>query len=213
MKIMESWAVPAADNYTIAKMHGGDVLQRKHLDRAMSFVEKRRLAVDGGAHVGTWTRKMSKWFERVISFEPSAESFECLVYNVKDRDNIDLRNQALGNGPGRVRMTLEGFDKAIESGNTMAMFVAEGDEVERISLDSLELDCVDFLKLDVEGSEMNAMLGAEETLKRCKPVVLFEDKDHGRRYGYGREAPSELLMSLGAVWLDTAGCDQIWGWK
>ena len=210
---METWAVPDADNYTIGKLHGSDNYQRKHLDTAMNYVKQRRLAVDGGAHIGTWSRKMSKWFDRVISFEPSAESFECLIYNMNDRTNIDLRNQALGKEPGRVRMTLEGYDKAIANGNTMAMFVVEGDDVDRITLDSLELDDLDFLKLDVEGSEVDAMLGAKETLLRCKPVVLFEDKDHFSRYGYGKEAPRDLLKSLGAAWLFTVGCDQIWGWK
>ena len=213
MKIIDAWALPDADNYLIQKLFGGACYQRDHLDLAMKYVNLHRLAVDGGAHIGTWTRQLSKWFDRVISFEPSMESFECLAYNVNGQHNIDLRNQALGKEPGRVRMTMEGYDHAIKNGNTMAMFVAEGDDVDRIMLDSLNLDDLDFLKLDVEGSEVDALLGAKETLLRCKPVVLFEDKDHFGRYGYGKEAPSNLLKSLGATWLFTAGCDQIWGWQ
>lgn len=213
MKMMENWAVPDADRYTVRKMFGGACIQGGHLDKAMEYVKQRRVAVDGGAHIGTWTRKMSKWFERVISFEPSPESFECLKFNVHDRPNVELRHQALGKEPGRVGMTLKGHDKAIASGNTMAMFVTEGDEVERVTLDSLSLDVLDFLKLDVEGSEVDAMMGAKETLLRCKPVVLFEDKEHWSRYGYGSKAPQELLSMLGASFYCVIGCDQIWGWQ
>jgi len=213
MKIIDTWALPDADNYLIQKLFGGACYQQSHLDQAMKYVKLHRLAIDGGAHIGTWTRQMSRWFDRVISFEPSLESFECLTHNLSGRENVELRHQALGGTHDRVRMTLDGYDKAIRNGNTMAMFVAEGDEVERITIDSLELTDLDFLKLDVEGSEVDALLGAKETLLRCKPVVLFEDKDHFGRYGYGKEAPSNLLKSLGATWLFTVGCDQIWGWK
>lgn len=213
MKIIDTWAVPDADNYVMQKLHGDDCYQRKHLDRAMKYVKLHRLAIDGGAHIGTWTRQMCKWFDRVISFEPSSDTFKCLEHNIQDRGNVELRHQALGSVHGRVKMTLDGYDKAIRNGNTMAMFVTDGDEVERITIDSLGVTDLDFLKLDVEGSEPDALMGAIETLLRCKPVVLFEDKNHWFRYGYGRTAPGDFLTKLGASFLYVVGCDQIWGWQ
>ena len=41
-------------------------------------------------------------------------------------------------------------------------------------LDSLELPRVDFIKIDVEGMELEVLQGAMSTLKRCKPMMLIE---------------------------------------
>lgn len=43
-------------------------------------------------------------------------------------------------------------------------------------LDGYGITDLDFLKLDVEGGECAALRGAEKTLRRCKPVVVIEEK-------------------------------------
>ena len=42
------------------------------------------------------------------------------------------------------------------------------------TLDSFELPEVDFLKIDVEGHEVQVLAGARDTLRRCRPIVLIE---------------------------------------
>jgi len=81
-----------------------------------------------------------------------------------------------------------------------------------VALDSLELQSLDFFKLDVEGGEVEALMGARETLLRHRPIVLFEDKGFWKRYGYTRRAPQEFLVSIGAHHLERAAMDEIWGW-
>ena len=79
-------------------------------------------------------------------------------------------------------------------------------------LDHLALVDVDFIKIDVEGYEPFALRGAKNTLVRCRPVVLFEDKWHWKRYGLPAKAPHDFLLSLGAREIDRVGKDAIWGW-
>ena len=43
-----------------------------------------------------------------------------------------------------------------------------------LTLDTLGLERVDLIKLDVEGMEEEALEGAKETIKRCKPVMYIE---------------------------------------
>lgn len=212
MKMVHGWAFPDADDFMAAQMGENGEYQRSHLDEALKYVPGWGIAVDGGAHVGTWSKLLAARFARVLAFEPSADTFDCLVYNMRDLSNVELHPQALGKEAGWVSMTLEGFEKAIAAKNTGARFTKPGADAQRVTLDSLELPGLDFLKLDIEGGEVEALEGARCTLKAYHPVVLFEDKNHWKRYGYGRKAPHDILTSLGARHLVRAGMDEIWGW-
>ena len=50
----------------------------------------------------------------------------------------------------------------------------DGIEVEAITIDSLNLDNVDLIHLDLESYEDNAIRGAINTIKRCRPVIISE---------------------------------------
>ena len=215
MKIAKGWAFPDADDFMAQQLADDGTYQYHHLQAALAFVKKWDCAIDGGAHVGTWSLPMSLKFKRVLSFEPSPDTFECLSKNLKElhpAPNAELFDVALGSASGWVTMTLDGFERAIEIKNTGARFTIEGGQTRRIRIDGLQLQELDFLKLDIEGGEPDALKGARETLLRCKPVVLFEDKHHWSRYGYARRAPHEFLASLGAVHLAREQMDEIWGW-
>ncbi len=66
----------------------------------------------------------------------------------------------------------------------MGLISSEGDgeSVEMVTLDSFNLDNVSFIKIDVEGHEIEVLKGARATLERNKPVMVIEvygrsDKD------------------------------------
>ena len=81
-----------------------------------------------------------------------------------------------------------------------------------VRIDEWNLPSFGFLKLDVEGSEPLALKGARETLVRCHPIVLFEDKAFWvRRYRLPVDAPQQLLTAVGYHQLAVAGCDLVWG--
>jgi FkbM family methyltransferase len=223
MKFTKGWAFPDVDEFMSKNLPDDGRYQGDHLDAALRYVRGWSTAVDGGAHVGTWSFTMAGRFASVIAFEPSTDTFECLVHNLREREvkNVDTRNQALGAAPGKVSMTLEGYERGFQASaaalktaatNTGARFTVPGGTIDRVTLDSLELQSLDFFKLDVEGGEVEAMMGARETLLRHRPIVLFEDKGFWRRYGYKRCVPQEFLSSIGAHHLERAAMDEIWGW-
>ena len=51
---------------------------------------------------------------------------------------------------------------------------AEGEPVEAITIDFLDLPGCDFLKIDVEGMELQVLQGAEETIRKYQPVIYAE---------------------------------------
>lgn len=212
MKIVNGWAFPDADEFMASQMSPDGTYQLTHLLGAVKHCKRKRVAVDGGAHVGTWSKILAQMFGYVVAFEPSPDTHECLAHNLFSCTNVSFRQQALGKEGGRVDLTLEGFEKAIAAKNTGARFTVPGNQAERITLDSLQMPALDFLKLDIEGGEVDALLGATDTLKLCKPVVLFEDKYHWQRYGYSRNEPHGILASLGAKKIERIGMDEVWGW-
>ena len=169
-----NWAVPAADNY-FRRFLDADPrgFQIDHLQEALKFCfECRRLAVDGGAHIGTWSRHLAAEFDRVMAFEPADDTYACLVENAIAHSNVVPINKALGEVIGRGKIV----DDPSRPGNTGARHLGKGDSVDVIPLDEYDLQDLDFLKLDVEGYEIEAINGAAETLKRCRPVVVIEVK-------------------------------------
>lgn len=192
--------------------HQGGSYQRSHLEQALKHVKQFRGAVDGGAHVGTWAIPLAKVFSRVDAFEPSEDTYIALRENILSTGtkNITTHRMALGSHDGWARMALD--PKQASRRNLGARYVTGGSDVQVVTLDSFHFASIDFIKLDVEGSEPAALEGARETLRRCRPVVLFEDKWLWNRYGLPARAPHDFLASLGAREIDRIGKDAIWGW-
>lgn len=211
MKQMHGWAFPDADEFMAHEMKADGTYQAGHLRVALNYVTDFSLAIDGGAHVGTWTRLLSQAFERVIAAEPSPDTFEALAANMAAFScfNVDLRPVALGATVGLVQMALEG--RAADMRNTGGRFVQDGGDIPVERIDDWNLPSCGFIKLDVEGSEPLALEGARETIVRCKPIVLFENKGFCRRYGLRPDATQAVLTSLGYQELAIVKCDRIWG--
>ena len=178
-------------------------------DRSLDFCHRRRVAVDVGANVGLWSRDLVQSFERVIAFEPVGEFRECLQLNVS-QDRLEIRTEALGNQITTCEMI-------ITEGNTGHTHVNPDSighgSTKIITLDSLNLEILDYLKLDCEGFEYRVLQGAEQTLLRCKPIVVVEQKPHDAYRGqYGQMAAVAFLTNLGMKVLHTVKDDWILGW-
>jgi FkbM family methyltransferase len=203
------FAFPDADVFMAAQLQPDGRYQGDHLDAALGYVTDWHQAVDGGAHVGTWSKALATRFDSVLAFEPAQDTFEALLENVKDCLNVVPMQTALGAGLGSVSMTIDAKNQA--RSNTGARYVQADGPIRMIAIDSLDLPALGFLKLDIEGSELPALMGARNTLLRCQPIVLFEEKGFGARFGVSRGQIGTFLTDLGYRLLAAISCDQIWG--
>jgi FkbM family methyltransferase len=212
--MQHGWCFPDADEFMAGELTPDGRYQDSHLEAALALVTDFSCAIDGGAHVGTWTRPMSQRFARVIAVEPSPDTFEALSANVTafGCTNVELHQAALGSEPGFV--SLAPLDPRAEAlRNTGARYVHEspGATIQRLRIDDWKLDTCGFIKLDVEGSEPLALEGALLTLRRCRPIVLFENKKFWRRFGLADDAPQQILRGAGYRLRCVARMDAIWG--
>lgn len=183
--------------------------QEPQLRAALALVQHHRVAIDGGAHVGLMTRVLGPLFTHVYAFEPAPDAFACLLKNTGHLDSVRPAQVALGRSVGRC-----GIDDLAD--NTGARQVdPKGDNTLLVTIDSLKLPHLDFLKLDIQGYEYEALRGGRETLRRCKPVCMVEVEDPRklpRNFGDPKKAIG-YLEKIGAKVRQRIGHDWILSWE
>ena len=146
------------------------------------LTEPGETAVDAGANIGVMTSLLSRKVGargRVLAFEAHPGVFRQLEQNVRrwERRPIDLFNQALSARAGSVNLC-EGDGFAINEGTARVEGV--GRRGPRFQVQSVCLDQVPsaraarIMKIDVEGHELEVLLGAASTLaeRRLRDVVF-----------------------------------------
>jgi FkbM family methyltransferase len=188
---------------------GRGTYQIKKFRAAMEYVKNFRIAVDVGAHVGLWSMQLSRRFEIVHAFEPVEAFRKCFLANTKHY-GVHLYDCALGASNGVACLQV---DQADTGGTHVAEWMST-DEIgisdrhslssrqqmaDMCPLDDYALSYVDFLKIDCEGFEHLVIEGARETLLRCKPCVIVEQKPHklGPNFGIKGTPAVDLLKEMG----------------
>jgi FkbM family methyltransferase len=216
---------------------GKGTYQIKKLRAALEHCKRFRVAVDAGAHVGLWSLQLAKQFHTLRAFEPIESFRACWSENMKcpgcegagflnmDPEHRHIRCKicdgdskwvmhpcALGASTGSVVMQYETTDTG---GTHVARSGASGEfGIEVRTLDSFGFTNVDFLKIDCEGYEHHVINGARETLLRCKPCVIVEQKQHimQRNYGTAGTPAVDLLKEMGAEVRACLSGDYILSW-
>lgn len=143
------------------------------VDSVLAKVKSRRAVVQAGGNLGIFPKYLSQQFQAVYTFEPEPELFEIMCHNAPER-NIVKFQAALGNqrrlvGMSRVRRQQDGGNS--HEGIT---HVSGDGIIPVMRIDDLCLPTCDLIYLDLEGYELFALMGARETIMRCRPVIACE---------------------------------------
>ena len=139
--------------------------------------------LDVGANIGYFSLLASRLVGdegRVVSFEPSARALSKLTGHLclNRCGNVTVCSQAMGDHIGTDK--LNWAPNSNIGGSTIARGIASQGYSEQIAIRRLDDVCNEmqivpnFIKLDVEGFELFALRGAEETLQRHHPTVVCE---------------------------------------
>jgi len=92
------------DRISIDTLVRGD--HEKEIKRLLvkNFLSKKRnVALDIGAHIGSYTSMLSLYFNKVYAFEPNKTSFELLKINTRKNNNVKIFNLFLSNKNLKIR--------------------------------------------------------------------------------------------------------------
>ena len=168
------------------------------------FIAPGATVIDIGAHQGAHFdtfRQLVGATGRVVGFEP-VPAFADMI-RARHGSEIDLRQMALSTQPGEanfLHMTKapgeSGFRERRSAGDRGVVDIKV--RVSTLDAETAELDRVDFIKLDIEGSEINCLTGGQRTIERHRPYISVE---------YGRPGYSLYGLTAGSLydWSKGAG--------
>ncbi len=124
--------------------------------------------VDLGAYTGDTVAEFLEAtggkYQRIYAVEPNNRNFRKLSENTASLPDITLINAAIGSEDGVTRV-LKGGGRMIRKSET-------GIEIPVRSVDSiLGYSGCSYIKMDIEGEERSALLGARKTIKKCSPKL------------------------------------------
>ena len=138
------------------------------------------VVVEAGANIGTLTVPLSKFVGSqglVYAFEPQRSMFQTLRTNLALNQCYNVVAKSLGLGRTLTRMATPRVDPSQPNnfGGLSLLQHGQGEAVNVVTLDSLELPRCRLIKADVEGMEEDVILGAIETIARCRPLLYLEN--------------------------------------
>jgi FkbM family methyltransferase len=177
------------------------------LDR---ILEPKMTFVDIGANNGYFTTFAAKRLREgmVLSFEPVPEVFQNLEYNVQlnEFNNVQLLKLGLSDGSKEeVGIYSASKDRNADGLSTTFPSATRDQLIATIQLkrfddvlEELNVERVDIIKIDIEGGELPALLGASNTLEKDRPQLIIEFNDETfKAAGYSIKNVTEFLDSFG----------------
>lgn len=146
-----------------------------------------KVAWDVGANIGVTARAMATNFEKVVAFEPCAESY-CILQD-EAPENVEALPFAIGREDGEITLDIDEYainlGELVSPGRPLPGWGSRlgSRTVPCRSLDSLLMhnDPPDFVKIDVEGSEIEVLEGGHLLFSKVRPDVVIEihREEHG----------------------------------
>jgi len=140
-----------------------------------NLLKPDHVAIDIGAHIGYFTIMMAKLCKQVIAFEAEPRNAAILEQNIKSNNLTNVIRQcvAVGDHYGWIQLYLCNDNSGMHRIYPSVLCTDISISVPIIPLDST-YHKIDFIKMDIEGSELGALKGMEALLKINHPKMIME---------------------------------------
>lgn len=197
------WVTPAWDYVVSNFIRRDGTYEKAELELFRGLVAEGDVVCDLGSHVGSYAVPLAFHVGPkgiVHAFEPFRVVFQLLMANVAINGLLNVYGHNVGVGeksdlvraksPALTRSSNIGatgvYDQAIPQYSENHVLQYEGEEdIQVITFDSLNLERVDFMKIDVEGALEKVLAGSEITINKHRPLLVVEH--------FGETGPEQLV--------------------
>jgi FkbM family methyltransferase len=193
--VRHEWLFQKLYNYAIRGMNysnphyfeNGEVEAMKYVFKKINQQEiLRPILFDVGSNVGNYANELRRIFEskaQIFCFEPSVASFKKLQENLKKDQQICAYNFGFGNSEEILTIYYNELESTIASLYEFPLdHPWKGNSTEEVEIKKIDSFCasenideIHFLKVDVEGHELQALIGASEMIHAQKiHFIQFE---------------------------------------
>ena len=152
--------------------------------------------LDIGCNIGSWTLPLAQRYPQntIVAFDCQPLLIQCVQQTVQlnHLTNVQVNCCAVSDTCGTATYNLIDYEWGANFGayefepphagsDFNGQTLDTTDTIATQTIDSLNLDSVVFIKLDIEGMELKALAGAKATLQRCGPFVAFEHHKTDRK--------------------------------
>lgn len=166
-----------------------------------------KVVYDIGAFIGLFAMHCARTAQQVICFEPLERNRDALKRNLALNQFGNVRIRPVGVGRTAASVTIS-FDPLMPGGASVVSEISSGimaassssvqSTIEIVSLDAdraaHQLPIPDLIKIDIEGNEHDALLGAEQTLRTHHPALYLEM--HGETMADKQRRVAAIVQTL-----------------
>ena len=166
-------------------------IDQEHIDRLVSIVKNidNPVIVDVGANLGWFSFELrnANPSATVFAFEPQKTLYNMMCDSIalNSFDKIYISHIAIGDNNSSIEVPVFDYslisnfggvelDQTRTNKEYIGQHATNFESVNLRTLDYFSFPKLDVLKIDVEGMEEKVLLGAIETIRRCKPVIFIE---------------------------------------
>jgi FkbM family methyltransferase len=142
------------------------------LSRTAKFIDPNKDVLDIGAAVGMYSTYWATKCRYVFAYEAVEPIFNQLIKVETAHPNVTAKNIAMGEHPGTCEFWVD--DKRLSNNSFRNLVGGQKIEVDVTTIDLEEHDNVGFIKLDVEGHELEVLRGGIKTVTEQRPVCMVE---------------------------------------
>ena len=187
IKIGQSHYQITTDDHYLDNM--GGVFEPHMVNLFKALISPDDSVADIGANIGMTSILFSQLSAEVAGFEPSPSTYNLLVKNLNQNsvENVKAVNCGIGD---KKQLTTLTYSDSLRAGGFVSDQIDLGvsHTTEAVKIDRFDdiwerhLNKLDFMKIDVEGYELNVIKGSLETIKKHKPIVALETQSLVPKY-------------------------------
>lgn len=199
----KKWVWPAIDqnSWEAQNEHVGLV------NHILPYVTNKNIMIQAGGNCGFILSTFVDHFKTIYTFEPDPVNFYCLNQNVTAQHVFKMQACL---GKTKETVNVKQLIREDRPHDTGGVHVHGSGLTPTIVIDELNLTGCDLIQLDIEGYELNALMGAIETIKKYKPVICVELCEKWlNRYDNTSDDVYDFLTSLNYKLIDNEGVDKI----